>query len=577
MTRFLILFFAFISISATIHLGTRLTKDYPQDYFRSPVDHAIKLSGTFGELRPNHFHAGIDIKSKTGKTGQDLFAVADGTVSRINIKSSGYGNALYIDHPNGYTSVYAHLGKFPKEIADYMQKQRYIDKTSEIEHYPPAGQFTFKKGDFIGTLGLSGRSYGPHLHFEIRDTKSEVPINPLLFGLKIDDKVRPSLRSVKVYGLDANMHELEAEQYSLRKSGSKYKTKKDTIEVKTNQVGLALKAYDQMTGVPNLNGIYELKMYVEDSLHFAFTMDEISFDETRYINAHMDYPEREQKKSYYNRCFRLPGNQLSIYDTYEYNGVINVSSEKATEVKYLVTDLNNNVSELNMWLKKSKEDVDFDRETYQYLLFHDKDNQIDRPDLQLFFPKGSLYRNLELQFLTSTENSYNIYSKVYHLHDYLTPLHKYFDIAIKPNVEPQGVLKEKAFIGYCGDGQEYKNCGGAWEGDMLKTKTSQLGNFCIMLDTVPPTIEPVRFSENWGNLSSVSFKIDDNFEVGKGGKSLSYEAYLDDQWILMSYNGKTESITYRFDEYLQSGEHEFRLMVTDGLGNTSTFVKNIRL
>ena len=575
MTRFLLLLIAFVSISATIHLGTNLTRDYPQDYFRSPVDHAIKLSGTFGELRPNHFHAGIDIKSKTGKTGQDIYAVADGTVSRINIKSSGYGNALYIDHPNGYTSVYAHLGRFPREITEYMQQQRYLDKTSEIEHYPPANLFTFKKGDFIGTLGLSGRSYGPHLHFEIRDTKSEVPINPLLFGLKINDKVRPDLRALKVYSLDSSMNELDTKQYSLRKSGSGYKTRKDTITVNANQVGLALKAYDQMTDVSNLNGIYELKMYVDDSLHFAFTMDEISFDETRYINAHLDYPEREQKKSYYNRCFRLPGNQLSIYEANEYNGVINVLDAKSTKVKYTVTDLNDNVSELTFWLKKSSEEFDFDKETYQYLLFHDKDNQIERSDLQLFFPKGILYRDLEFQFLTSIDSSHNIFSKVYHLHDYLTPLHKYFDIAIKPNAE-LGTLKEKAFIGYCGAGK-YTNCGGTWEGDMLKTKTSQLGNFCIMLDTVPPTIEPVRFGKNWSNLSSVSFKIGDNFEVGKGGKGLSYEAYLDNQWILMSYNGKTETVTYRFDEYLQPGEHEFRLLVTDGLGNTSTFTKNIKL
>ena len=575
MTRFLLLLIAFVSISATIHLGTSLTKDYPQDYFRSPVDHAIKLSGTFGELRPNHFHAGIDIKSKTGKTGQEIYAVADGTVSRINIKSSGYGNALYIDHPNGYTSVYAHLGRFSKEITEYMQQQRYLDKTSEIEHYPPANHFTFKKGDFIGTLGLSGRSYGPHLHFEIRDTKSEVPINPLLFGLKIDDKVSPDLRALKVYSLDSSMNELETKQYSLRKSGSRYKTRKDTLTVNANQVGLALKAYDQMTGVSNLNGIYELKMYVEDSLHFAFTMDEISFDETRYINAHLDYPEREQKKSYFNRCFRLPGNQLSIYEANEYNGLINVSEAKSTKVKYIVTDLNGNVSELTFWLKKSSEEFDFDKENYQYLLFHDKDNQIERSDLQLFFPKGSLYRDLEFQFLTSIDSSHNIFSKVYHLHDYLTPLHKYFDIAIKPNSE-LGALKEKAFIGYCG-ADKYSNCGGAWEGDMLKTKTSQLGNFCIMLDTVPPKIEPVRFGKNWSNLSSVSFKIGDNFEVGKGGKGLSYEAYLDDQWILMSYNGKTKTITYRFDEYLQPGEHEFKLLVTDGLGNTNTFLKNIRL
>ncbi len=576
MTRFFILFFAFISISATIHLGTTVVKDYPQDYFLSPVDEEIKLSGTFGELRPNHFHAGIDIKAKGGKIGQDIYAVAEGTVSRINIKSSGYGNALYIDHPNGYTSVYAHLDKFPTEITEYMHRQRYLDKASEIEHYPPAGLFDFAKGDFIGTLGLSGRSYGPHLHFEIRDTKSEVPINPLLFGLKIADKVRPDLRAIKVYGLDANMNELDSKQYSLRRSGGKYKASSDTVMVDSWQVGVAVKAYDQMTDVSNLNGIYALEMYVEDSLHFRFTMDEISFDETRYINAHLDYPEREQKKSYFNRCFRLPGNDLSIYETNEYNGVINVSDTKAIKIKYLVTDMNENRSELNFWLKKSKKKVEFENDSYQYLLYYDQDNQIDREDFSLFLSKGSLYRNLELQFLTSVERSYNVFSKVYHLHNRLTPIHKYFDIGIRPN-RPLGAYKDKAFIGYCGDGQKYSNCGGSWEGDMLKTKTSQLGNFCILLDTVPPTIEPVRFWKNWNNRSAISFKIKDNFDVGKGGKGMSYEAYLDDQWILMSYNGKTETISYRFDEYLQPGEHVFKLRLTDGMGNTNTFTKNISI
>ncbi len=574
MIRFLLLLIAFVSISATIHLGSGLRKNYPQDYFRSPVDHPIKLSGTFGELRPNHFHAGIDIKAKSGRTGQDIYAVADGTVSRINIKSSGYGNALYIDHPNGYTSVYAHLEKFPKDIADYMHKQRYLDKNSEIEHHPPAGTFNFAKGDYIGTLGVSGRSYGPHLHFEIRETESEVPINPLLFGLKIEDKVRPDLRALKVYALDANMNELDTKQYSLRSSGKKYKTSTDTIEVDTWQIGLALKAYDQMTGVSNLNGIYSLEMFVQDSLHFGFTMDEIAFHETRYINAHLDYPEREQKKSYFNRCFRLPGNELSIYESNEYNGVINVSDEKAIKVKYLITDLNENVSDLIFWLKKSTKEVDFENESYQYLLFYDQDNEIDRKDINLFFPKGALYRNLELQFLTSTESSNNIYSKVYHLHDRLTPLHKYFDIAIKPSL-PLGDFRDKAFIGYCEDDQKYSNCGGSWEGEKLKTKTSQFGNFCILLDTVPPMIEPVRFSSKWAKRNSVSFKIEDNFDVGKGGKGMTYEAYLDDQWILMSYNGKTETITYRFDEHLRAGQHVFKLLVTDGMGNSTSFIKSI--
>jgi len=153
-----------------------------------------------------------------------------------------------------------------------MYQQQYEKQISEIEAYPPAGTFHFKKGDIIGTLGLSGRSYGPHLHFEIRDTKSEVPINPLLFGFKINDKVRPDLRAVKLYGLNTQMKELGSKQFTLRQSGSRYSPSRDTIEMDTDDVGVAMKAYDQMTGVSNLNGIYALEMYVDDSLHFAFTI-----------------------------------------------------------------------------------------------------------------------------------------------------------------------------------------------------------------------------------------------------------------------------------------------------------------
>jgi len=525
MIRFLIVLFSLFSISAVFmpHYPSS-HNDYPQDYFRSPVDHDIKLSGTFGELRPNHFHAGIDIKSKTGKIGQNLYAVADGVVSRINIKSSGYGNAIYIDHPNGYTSVYAHLDKFPKEIADYMFQQQYEKQISEIESYPSADRFHFKKGDIIGTLGLSGRSYGPHLHFEIRDTESEVPINPLLFGFEINDKVRPDLRAIKLYGLDGQLKELESKQFTLRQVGSSYTPRKDTIEMNTYDVGIAMKAYDQMTGVSNLNGIYALEMYVDDSLHFSFTMNE----------------------------------------------------DKAKKIHYVVTDLHQNKSESTFWVKKSNSAEDFDGKPYQYLLYYNQDNEISRKDINFFMPKGALYRDLEFQFLTSEESSHNIHSHVYHLHGPMTPLHKNFSLAIQPKTDLRA-LRGKAFIGYCGTDNQYFNCGGTWEGNMLTTKTSLLGDYCIMIDTIPPSITPVKFRSKLNGYTSIRFKIEDNVKVGKGGEGLSYKGYIDDQWILMTYNGKNETVTYKVDDRLQAGQHTFKLIVRDALGNSTTYQKPISL
>jgi len=225
-------------------------------------------------------------------------------------------------------------------------------------------------------------------------------------------------------------------------------------------------------------------------------------------------------------------------------------------------------------LKQSEKELDFEGSPYQYLLFHDQDNEIVQDDIKVFFPKGALYRNLQLQYMESVDSSYNIHSNVYHLHKYTTPLHKYFEIGLLPTSN-LGAQKEKAFIGYCGKDHNYVNCGGKWDGNMLKTKTSQFGNFCIMLDTVPPTITPVRFSKNLKNYSSISFKIEDNFEVGKGGEDLKYEARIDGQWILMQYNGKLQTVTYRFDDKLTPGTHTFMLLVSDALGNATKFEKTI--
>jgi len=242
----------------------------------------------------------------------------------------------------------------------------------------------------------------------------------------------------------------------------------------------------------------------------------------------------------------------------------------------VVTDIHQNKSESTFWIKKSKSAGDFDGKPYQYLLYYNQDNEISRKDLKFFLPKGALYRDLEFQFLSSEESSHNIYSQVYHLHDQMTPLHKYFDLAIQPKTDLQA-LRGKAFIAYCGEENEYFNCGGTWSGDMLATKTSKLGNYCIMVDTVAPSIIPVKFRSKLNGYTSITFKIEDNFKVGKGGEGLTYKGYIDDQWILMSYNGKKETVTYKVDDQLQAGQHTFKLIVRDALGNSTTFQKPISL
>ncbi|MEM7103112.1 MAG: M23 family metallopeptidase [Bacteroidota bacterium] len=542
-------------------------KNYPIDYFRSPVGHDMRLSGTFGELRPNHFHMGIDIKPKYG-IGEKLYSVADGRVSRINVSHRGYGNAIYIDHPNGYTSVYAHLHKFPTEIAEYVKAEQYARESFTLELYPDSTTFQVEKGEVIGYMGISGRSFGTHLHFEIRDTKSEVPINPLLFGLKVKDNVPPVMNQLKVYYLDHQLQSMKETVYTARKGSKNYYISKDTLEVGTAYLGLALKTYDRMDGVSNLNGIYRLRVLQDDQLIYEFESDAISFDETRYLNAHSDYAHWKKDKSRFNRCFILPGNQLSIYENVENDGLISLDRNQASKIDLIAEDLHGNASRMTIYAKHSDSVLDGESFVFNYVLPHDEPSIIQTSELELKVPEYALYEDLYLLYQASDEISDGYYSSIHHIGDPLIPIHKYIDITIKSKPIPER-LKGKALIAKCDGSTVLESFGGKWHGDQLKAKIRGLGDYCIVLDTIPPTIRPIKVSSTMATGYRMSFKIEDNL----AGIS-SYEGKVDGQWILMEYDQKYDLLKHRFDGRIPKGKHEFQLRVTDTRGNVQTYSKN---
>ncbi len=547
--------------------------DYPQDYFRSPVDHQIYLSGTFGELRPNHFHAGIDIKSRDGKTGQPLYAIADCHVSRIKVSSGGYGKVLYFDHPNGYTSVFAHLDRFPPGVAEYVRDEQYKKESFELELFPNPNQFNFAKGDIVGWMGLSGRSFGPHLHFEIRDTKSEKPINPLLFGIKIQDNIAPKLHELKVYYLNDNRETVQTKTYKLYKAGRKYRIKGDTLTLGAKQVGFAIKAYDHMDRIGNWNGVYSIDMYNNDSLWYNTTMETFSFDETRCINAHLDYEEQVTKKSYFNRCFKLPGNGMtSIYRSHTEQGVVSLSKNRKAKITMQVKDADGNATDLDFWVRQG-EIKEAEMPSFNYLLPYSEENVIDNGSMRLYFPKGAFYEDLYLQYQASFDESEDIFSTVHHIHNFKTPVHTYFDISINPHHVPEDKV-DKLFIAYCDKSNKVTNCGGEWKNGMLTTKIRDLGDYCIMKDEVPPTIEPKRFAYNMRGYKKMTFKIKDDLPTARNVSGLEYMATVDDQWILLEFDAKNDLLTHRFDEKTSKGEHTFRLIVRDACGNETTFEKD---
>jgi len=550
------------------------SRDYPQNYFRSPVNTPIKLSGTFGELRSNHLHSGIDIKAHNGKTGQAILSVADGYVSRIKVQSGGYGNALYVNHPNGYTSVYAHLANFPEAVARYVKAEQKRRKTFEIELYPEAEKFNLKKGEEIGKMGLSGRSFGPHLHFEIRDTRTSKPINPLLFGLEAKDKLAPKLHELKIYSLNDKLETIGTKTVKVKKGGKGYRISGDTLLIGAWRIGVGLKAYDHMSLAPNWNGVYKMTMTVDDQPVYGFEMETFSFKESRYINCHLDYEEQVTNKAYINRFYELPGNRLSIYDLKKDRGIIRLEKNKATKIQILASDVAGNEELLEFWVRRA-EVPEPPARSYNYLLPFNQANNIETEDFSLSMPNGTLYENLYFKYHTTTENSTGVYSLIHHLHDFKTPVHKYFRLAIRPVSIPES-LREKAFIAYCQPDQKTISCGGKWEGNFLDTKVRDLGDFSIMVDTEAPKIKPEKFSGNMNGYNRMTFKVTDNFATAPNVKQIDYDAYIDGNWILMEYDAKSDLLTHRFSKDLTKGSHQFRLVVRDDRKNEAIFEREFK-
>lgn len=544
-------------------------KPYPKDYFVSPVKTTIRLSGTFGELRSNHFHSGIDIK---GHIGLPLYAAAEGYVARVKIQAGGYGRALYIAHPSGYTTVYAHMNKFTPDLEAYVKKMQYAQKEYEVDLFPAKGQFSFQKGERVGEMGTTGYSFGPHLHFEIRDSKTEKPVNPLLFGIPVEDKLSPRMHQIKVYELDNRRKALAAKVYSLVGKGKAYGVGGDTVYVSSSQAGLALKTYDHMTGVKNWNGVYTAELHVDGEPHYSYQMESFSFAETRYLNAHVDYADQVSKKSYFNRLFALPGSRLSIYPRQVNGGVIRLQAgEKAREIRMLADDVAGNKTELRFWLKRTNRPSAEKPQDYQYYLNYDQAHEIHNTSLYLYFPKGTLYDDLYLQFSRSSSEEREAYSDIYHIQDYKTPVHKHFDIGIQASSLPES-LKSKAFIAYIDEDGDVVNYGGSWKNGMLRAKVRDLGDFCIMVDTEAPKIVPGYFKSNMKGASRMTFKMTDN-----APRNLKYKATVDGKWILMEHDAKSDLLFHRFDGQIGSGNHTLRIEATDGQENTAVFEREFVL
>jgi len=541
------------------------TYKYPLVNFRAPL--AIQppaLSGSFGEIRGNHFHSGLDYRTNQ-REGYPVYAIEDGFVSRARVQNSGFGLAVYLDHPNGFTSVYGHLQRFNPKIAAYIETLQYQKQTFEIDAFPEAAIIPIRKGDIIGYSGNRGSSGGPHLHFEIRDTKTEATLNPQLLGLKIPDNIPPVISSMYVYRLNHEpFDEFTPKQYFQLSGGSGTYQLKNTNTITLNgEVGFGITTSDRHNGASGNNGVYSIELELDGQVVFTSALEQFRFENSKAINSHIDYPAYMKSKATIQKSFVDPGNPLQIYYNLVNNGRINIKDQALHDLKYTVTDASGNQSSLAFKVKGSQEVVTQARTKPPGVIFpFQQQNEFNKKDLKVIVPKGSLYSDLFFTYAVKPKPATNAYSQVHVLHNNLTPLHNGLEVWIKADSSLLP-FQDKALIVNTNRSSQ----GGYFENGYVKAKPRNFGSFFIAIDTLAPTIVPINISQgkSMAGISKMSFKIRDNLSGIK-----SFNGYLDGKWILMEFDTKTATLWHTFDERTSRGKHSLKLVVDDMKNNVKT-------
>jgi hypothetical protein len=549
--------------------------DIPNDktIFISPVKIPLALSANFGELRIDHFHSGLDIKTQ-GTTGKEIVAAASGYVYRISVSPGGFGKAIYLRHPSGYTTVYGHLEGFTPEIDRYVEEQQYLKNTFTITLFPTKEKFPFNQGDLIGFSGNSGSSAGPHLHYEIRKSDTEVPVNPLLFEFGTGDDIEPIIEKLVIYPVGRNT--LINNATTLKKinvaggHGNYYVPGEEPITI-SGPAGFGIKAYDLLNDSYNRCAVYSIELKIDSITRFRYVMDAFSFNESRYINSHIDYENYLRENVYIERAYILPNDRLSVYSDVIDNGIFNFKDNKTHHIDIELTDVQNNKSRLGFKVESripSPVPVPSATDKGITVMPYLRVNKFRADGISVSIPSGALYDTL---FFTYKKNKGNteMLSDVHYVHDRYTPLHKAFSLSIKPAYIPHG-KESKLLIIQMSDDFRKSAINSTYSEGYVNSEATTFGMFFVGIDTVPPVISANGLAQgsDLSGKKEIRIKITDDLSGIK-----SYEPAVDGKWALFEYDQKNDVLIYRFDpERIAKGtQHDLSLKVTDNKENESVF------
>jgi murein DD-endopeptidase MepM/ murein hydrolase activator NlpD len=559
-------FFTLFSVSAAAQTDT--IPAYPKGYFGSPLDIPFLLAGNFGEPRASHFHMGIDIRTQE-KEGLNVYAIGDGYVSRIGVSPYGYGNALYITYPNGFTSVYGHLQRFIPAITALVRKEQYAKEEFAVDFTLKPGEFPVHKGELVAYSGNTGGSGGPHLHFEMRDAM-ERTINPFNFGYTSADHIEPLIGAVKFYPMDGTKYTAEGYRVPALHTDSGYIFKTGLQKLNATSVGIAVNTFDKMDERLHSVGLYDLKEFDGDSLVFEYTVDRIPFDYIRYVITQIDYPifMKEGSRAF-QKCFVEHNNTMpAFYHHLKNKGIINISDGVIHRIRIEATDYAGNKSILKALIQYDPKAIAFKDKPSHYMLglSPDGENVINGDGFTVVIPGKSLHDSVFIDYSSTPPTTPGVFSNIIKIgtsYDLLG----YYTLSIKAQNLPVA-LKDKALIVWKSAAGGTAARGGKWDGDKLTAQAREFGTFYITIDTTPPKITPINIlkGKNMHAAKNIAVSIRDNLS----GIS-DYHGYIDGKWQLMELDGKTSVLRMALPSDLSAGEHNFKLIVTDDRNNTAEY------